>query len=66
MILDDGPMVDDPHPTKLSGTQLASSWGLNIINNLREAHDVLHKMTIEFESERPFGETSHLQGRRQS
>jgi hypothetical protein len=48
MLPDDVPMVDDSHPTKLSGTQMASSLGLDIINNVCETLDTLHLMSNEF------------------
>ncbi len=48
MLPDDVPLVDASHPTKLSGTQMASSLGLDIINNVRQARDTLHHMANEF------------------
>jgi hypothetical protein len=48
MLPDDVPLVDASHPTKLSGTQLASSLGLDIINNVCETSDFLDHMVIEF------------------
>ena len=48
MLPDDVPVVDASHPTKLSGTQMASSLGFDIINNVRETRDVLHRMANEF------------------
>jgi hypothetical protein len=48
MLPDDVPLVDASQPTKLFGTQLASSLGLDIINNVYETRDVLHGMTNEF------------------
>jgi hypothetical protein len=48
MLPDDVPVVDPSHPTKLSGTQMASSLGLDIINNVRESRDALHRMAHEF------------------
>ena len=48
MLPDDVPLIDASQPTKLSGTQLASSLGLDIINNVCETLDALHHMTNEF------------------
>jgi hypothetical protein len=45
---DDVPLGDASQRTKLSGTQLASSLGLDIINNVREARDALHRMANAF------------------
>jgi hypothetical protein len=33
---------------KVSGTQLASYLGLDVINNVRETRDSLHRMTDDF------------------
>jgi hypothetical protein len=48
MLPDDVPLVDVSRPTKLSGTELVSSLGLDIIYNVCEARDALHHMTNEF------------------
>ena len=48
MLPDDVPLGDASQRTKLSGTQLASSLGLDIINNVREARDALHRMANAF------------------
>jgi hypothetical protein len=40
--------VDASEAQKGSGAQLASSLGLDIINNVREARDTLHRMDDDF------------------
>ena len=48
MLPDDVSLVDVSQPNKLSGTQLASSLGLDVINNVCETRDALHCMANEF------------------
>ncbi len=48
MLPDDVPLGDASQPTKLSDTQLDSSLGLDIINNVRETRDALHLMANAF------------------
>jgi hypothetical protein len=43
MLPEDVSLVDASQHTKLSVTQLASSLGLDIINNVLEGRDVLHR-----------------------
>jgi hypothetical protein len=46
--LDEFVTVDASETQKGSGAQLASYLGLDIINNVREARDSLHRMTDDF------------------
>ncbi len=48
MLPDDVSLGDTSETTKLSDTQLASSLGLDIINNVCEARDAFHHMTNAF------------------
>jgi hypothetical protein len=48
MLPDDVPLGDASQTTKLSDTQLASSLGLDIINNVCEAREALHRMVNAF------------------
>ena len=48
MALDEASPVDASETQKGSGAQLASYLGLDIINNVREARDSLHRMTDDF------------------
>jgi len=46
--LDEASPVDASETQKGSGAQLASYLGLDIINNVREARDSLHRMADDF------------------
>jgi hypothetical protein len=46
--LDEFVPVDPSEAQKGSGAQLASYLGLDIINNVREARDSLHRMADDF------------------
>ncbi len=48
MALDEASPVDASGTQKGSGVQLASYLGLDIIDNVREARDSLHRMTDDF------------------
>jgi hypothetical protein len=48
VVLDEASPVDASETQKGSGAQIASYLGLDIINNVSEARDSLHRMTDDF------------------